>query len=600
MCKGVRKMINNRSVKTKMIIMWLLIMVVGILVVGLSLYEQVSKNQKSMEVLENSIRIDYDEGIKNEVKSMISIIQSIYDKQQAGVYTEAEAKELSASIVREAKYGIDGYFWIDTVEGDNVVYLGKDTEGTNRLNMQDVNGVMLIQEIIKAGQQEDGGFVNYYFPKPNETEASPKRSYSLLFEPYQWVVGTGNYTDYIDELISNYEIDLQKELQNTLTEMIIFVGVLLVLAGVFTVLIANGILKPLEIFKAHLKIIAVGDFSKRIPEKLVERKDDFGELAAGIDEMQESVKELISNVKVESDKIGSIVKEVNNSVKQLNEDIEGVSATTEELAAGMEEMAASSEEMTATSQQIEDAAKNIAERSGEGALEAITISKRATETKTETLRAKEKAHQIHNQLEIKLQRDLQNAKIVDEINILSEAIMEITTQTNLLALNAAIEAARAGEAGKGFSVVADEIRKLAEQSKDAVTKIQGVTEQVTEAVNQLSDSSTELLEFVAKDVTNDYNRFLQVAELYNKDATFVDELVGDFSAASEQLLASIESVLGSIHEIAKSASEGAYGTTDIAGKTMNIMTKSNEVLDGISTTQNSSTELERQIGHFRI
>lgn len=189
---------------------------------------------------------------------------------------------------------------------------------------------------------------------------------------------------------------------------------------------------------------------------------------------------------------------------------------------------------------------------------------------------------------------------MEEISILSESIMAITTQTNLLALNAAIEAARAGEAGKGFSVVAEEIRNLAEQSKNAVSKIQDVTIQVTDAVNQLKESSVELLEFVAKDVAEDYNRFIGVSELYNKDATYVDELVGDFSATSEELLASIESVLGSINEIAKAASEGAYGTTDIAERTMNIMTKSNEVVRGIHTTQNSSMELEAQIGKFEI
>lgn len=463
-----------------------------------------------------------------------------------------------------------------------------------------MNGKYIIQEIIAVAQQEGGGFVDYYFPKPNETEASPKRSYSLYFEPFNWVIGTGNYTDFIDNEVAAFEKDLIDGLWNSINKIVISIIAILVIAGALTVSIASGIIKPLNLFKKQLKTIAAGNFSLEIPLKLRQRKDDFGELAIEMEEMQSSVKNLIARVKEEAQSIKGIVDEVNTSVNELNSDIEGVSATTEELAASMEQMAASSEQISATSQQIEMAAKSIATRSQEGALEAVTISIRARDTKTETLKAQSKAHEMHNQIEEKLQRDLENAKVVEEISILSESIMAITTQTNLLALNAAIEAARAGEAGKGFSVVAEEIRNLAEQSKNAVSKIQDVTIQVTDAVNQLKESSVELLEFVAKDVAEDYNRFIGVSELYNQDATYVDELVGDFSATSEELLASIESVLGSINEIAKAASEGAYGTTDIAERTMNIMTKSNEVVQGIHTTQNSSMELETQIGKFEI
>jgi methyl-accepting chemotaxis protein len=131
--------------------------------------------------------------IKSEVQTAVSMLQAINAKCQKGEMTLEKAKELGAGLLRELKYGADGYFWADTVEGVNVALYGrKDVEGRNRLEDKDPKGTCYVKEFLAKGKA-GGGYVDYWFPKKGETEAQPKRSYVLLFEPFGWVVGSGYY-----------------------------------------------------------------------------------------------------------------------------------------------------------------------------------------------------------------------------------------------------------------------------------------------------------------------------------------------------------------------------------------------------------------------
>jgi hypothetical protein len=136
---------------------------------------------------------DQDRLIKSEVETAVSMLQAIYAKTQQGKMTLEKARELGANLLRELKYGVDEYFWADTVKGVNVVLYGrKDVEGRNRLNDQDVNGKFYIREFI-AKAKAGGGYTDYWFSKKGQAAAQPKRSYVMLFEPFGWVVGSGYY-----------------------------------------------------------------------------------------------------------------------------------------------------------------------------------------------------------------------------------------------------------------------------------------------------------------------------------------------------------------------------------------------------------------------
>lgn len=591
---------NNVKVQTKLIIVMLATIVALVLCAIISSESMKQLESKALETLEADERASYDEQIKQQVDNVISLCQTIYDQYQAGVYTEEEAKKLAADEIRQLRYGDAGYFWVDQYDGTNVVLLGNDTEGTNRMETKDANGYQMVKEIIRVGQEADGGYTDYVFPKEGETEPSPKRSYSKAFEPFGWVIGTGNYTDYIDDQVASIEKDFSSYVTGRMTLFIISTLIEGIIVVLLLIMIIISIIRPLKKCISSIGVMEQGDFSQAMGTALLKRRDDFGKLAASLESMRNEMSGLIGEVKSQATEITRMVQEIDDNIQALDEEIENVSATTEELAAGMEETAASSEEINAMFHEIESAAKSIATRSQDGATEADDIRDRAVGIKKTTTENDERTKAIHAEINEGLTKALEDIKVVDQIGVLAESIMEITGQTNLLALNASIEAARAGEAGKGFAVVADEIRVLAEQSKAAVVHIQDVTKNVVESVTNLADGAKKLLEFVGTDVVDSFAGFSDMADSYSNDAGKIDGLVTDFSASSEQLLASINGVMDAIGEVSKAATEGATGTNDIAEKTGVVVEKAAEIKEKAEAAHHAADKLQQNVEHFIV
>lgn len=394
--------------------------------------------------------------------------------------------------------------------------------------------------------------------------------------------------------------ELSSGARNIEKNILIVSTVILLITFILIMFISKIITTPIKKSSKYLAAIAKGDFTQDIEPKYLARKDEIGIITNSINDMKNSLKYLIGSIIDES---LSIENEVNGSIKNMNilyRDLTNISATTEELAANMEETAACSEEMYATSQEIERAVQSIAERSQEDIKSATQISKRAEDIKINVNNSQRKANEIFVNTKRQLEEALKDSKIVQQINIFSESIMQITEQTNLLALNAAIEAARAGDVGKGFSVVADEIRKLAEQSREMVLKIQDVTSKVTASVDNLSINSNSLLKFMSTDVYNDYKTMLELADKYSEDAKFVDELVNEFSDASQLLSESVKNVIDVIDSVNKAANEGATSTTSIANKVSDVNIKANEVMEVVLKSKESAGKLKEDIKKFKI
>lgn len=550
--------------------------------------------------LEKETRQEYDKAIKEQVENALSMLNNYNDAYEKGTITLEQAKKQGADMLRQLRYGENGYFWADDTNGNNIVLLGNSTEGTNRLDAKDSNGYEYIKTIIKVGQQTDGGYCDYAFPKEGEKEASQKRGYAKLYEPFGWVVGTGNYVDSIDKTV----VETRKDVDSIVEKCIYVIIVGVILSFILTIGLIYAIIRDVKAcMKQTVAVIdkmSNGDFTERPSKKQQQRRDEFGQLAKALHSLASSLDEVFGSVKKESISLGNVVQMVEGNVHSLNGEIEGVSAATEQLSASMEETAACCQQINTIAQEIEEASKNIAERSQKGADQAINIHKRAIKAKDDTEENSKKTTNIKEEISVSLVQALEEAKVVNQIEDLAESIMEITSQTNLLALNASIEAARAGEAGAGFSVVADEIRELAEQSKASVENIKRVTGSVMDAVDRLSADAKRILDFVAEDVTDDFHSFSDVADRYNEDATYMDDLVSDFSAVSQELLASIEGVLNSISEVSKASEEGAIGTTEIANRSTSVVESANGVLEEMKNAERTAEKLRENVNKFTI
>lgn len=329
--------------------------------------------------------------------------------------------------------------------------------------------------------------------------------------------------------------------------------IVVVAAGVLTAVLMARIIGKIMAPVQTLKQFASGDFSENaavdasVPK---EYKDEAEQIIQSTANVKQQIRGIILRTKEDAAEIEEIAEHASSQMSGLNSDLSSISDSVEGVTKQIKKTSDLASQIHSTGKEIGLAVDSVAQKATQAAAQSADIMNRAREMYSSSVTSEQEAKKVYAAESDRLVHAIEESRRVQEIHVLAEDILSISSQTNLLALNASIEAARAGEAGKGFAVVAEEIRVLADSSKQAVDKIQEVTNVIVNSVSNLSESAQSLLKFMNENVSEDYRTMIDISSQYEQDAKFYNEVSEDLGASSQEMNAGMNEIIQAIAEIA--------------------------------------------------
>lgn len=563
---------------------------------GIRYLKQLQANATAL--YESAVDEGYRTEIKSQVETSLTLIQHYYDKAQNGEITEDEAKSQAMEAVRSTRYREDasGYMWIDDTDYNLVMHpILPEQEGSNRYDLTDQNGVKIIQNIMASVEEAGGGYNEFYFTKADGVTVAPKLAYSQAFEPWGWVVTTGNYVDDMQSAVDAAENELQKAYRKMILSFCVVIAVFLFLAAIIAIAVGKKIAVGIQAVESDLRKAAAGNLSFTINPQLLNRRDEVGGIARSLDSVRSSLAEIIGYVSVSGEQLNESSEHFSQKFRDIRESILNTNTAIEELAQGATSQANETEVVNEKILEL-GGVINIEKEEMEKLESSVQSMMGYSTGASESIESLYNIAQItSNAVGIVSEQTEQTNESAEHINKAVELIKGIAEQTNLLSLNASIEAARAGEAGRGFAVVAEEIRGLAEESADSAKEIEEIVQGLTRNIGISVQKMREVTENVAEQQSQLEETKQAFGNLHN-EIQIVGGVAKEIGTQTEILdklkttvTESVSNLISVVEESAASTQETS-ASMQILSNAVDACTQDTLTLVDLSKKQNEETE----------
>ena len=525
--------------------------------------------------------------------------------EEADMAATIVADSLDANLVSEVTVGSEGTQVYQNLQGD----LRKK---------QKACGIAFLYTLYTDGKKV------YYGVDSDEDAAKVGDEFADSYAELEPVFGGKEYIqDYIDhtedgDLITVYKpiednagkvvailgcdydaSSIAAELQEAVAWTLQIGGICLLLAILILTIIVSRITKGL--MQVNAKIYDLVHNEGDLTQKLDVRSGDELELIAGnVNELLAYIRKIMIGISSGSMQLMSTSRKMVDHLSSADESITDVSATMQEMSAAMEETTSSLNQITEAIDEIYSSVERVAGNADAGKVSSQEMESRASGANDAAAEGEKKANIETEKMAASLNEKIAKSKSVEQIEVLTSNIIEITEQTNLLALNASIEAARAGEAGRGFAVVADEIGKLAGNSADAAAKIRQVSAEVIQAVDELAEGSQQMIEFVRNSTEEGFGGLVATSENYATDANAMRAMMEQFAQTAEELRSTMDGIRESISAVNIAVEESAKGIAGVSESSVQLTGNVNDIQSEASDNNGIAEDLATEVGKFKL
>ncbi len=572
----------------------------GLVIIAAVVFTDIKATMK--EVLYDVTLDSYKSVISSEVQSAISITENYYELAQSGELPEAEAQKKAMEVIRSIRYGNDnsGYLWIDGTDYTLLMHpILPDQEGNNRYELTDQNDVKIIQEIMKVAKE--GGYNEFYFTKSDGVTVAPKVAYSKEFEPWNWVITTGVYSDDIQNIVdnSNGVIQIGQIFNQSLGLMAGMAAIFAVIIAIVAYILIKKIILVIDKVKVQLTRVAQGDLTGKLEGRISQRNDELGAMVRNTNIAMDSFRSSMLSVKDTTDAVESGSTDMKEKTENAVNANEQVATAIGNVAAEVSQQASAVDRMIENVASLADAGKAVSTAVEEALqyMKQLDGNSADMKAKMESM-SEESAHMDVNVQEISEKIDV-TSKGIQEMETILGSIEEIASETNLLALNASIEAARAGDAGRGFAVVADSIKGLSENTSNELENIRKIISTLVENFKEC-EKCIELVVKSNQSSTESTKDVIESFRIINNDVVSTNEKLTVVHETDEKMMKDIMEIDSQVKVIGQAAESNAVATQEITASSEELTA----LLTNISSTCNSMTgyvdNLVKDMNQFKV